>query len=98
MPDQYQLKISAIADQDLKSIYEYGFAQWGEQRADLYFDALIAHFQHLCDNPFLYAAVDEIRPGYRRSVCGSHSVFYRVIQDYVEVMAIIGKQDTQSKL
>jgi hypothetical protein len=31
MPDHYQLKISAIADQDIKSIYEYGFNQWGEQ-------------------------------------------------------------------
>lgn len=98
MPDQYQLKISAIADQDLKSIYEYGFNQWGEQQADQYFDALIAHFQLLCDNPFLYAAVDEVRPGYRRSVCGAHSIYYRVIQDYIEVMAIIGKQDVESVL
>lgn len=31
-------------------IYEYGFKQWGEERADTYYDALIDHLHQLCDN------------------------------------------------
>ncbi|WP_407943638.1 type II toxin-antitoxin system RelE/ParE family toxin, partial [Maribrevibacterium harenarium] len=38
-------------------------------------------------------AVDYIRPGYRRSVCGVHAIFYRVQPDYVEIMRIIGHND-----
>ncbi len=34
-----------------------------------------------------------IRKGYRRCVCGSDSIFYRINNDVVEIMAIIGKQD-----
>lgn len=93
MPDRYKLRLSAEADRDLDQIYEYGFRQWGEVQADNYFDELGAHLNQLTENPYLYAAVDDIRPGYRRSVCGSHSVYYRVTGEWVEIMAIIGRQD-----
>ncbi len=93
MPGKYKLKISAVADANLDSIYEYGFTQWGEEKADTYYDALISHFQQLCENPFLYAAIDDVRPGYRRSVSGSHSIYYRITDDHIEIMAIIGRQD-----
>lgn len=98
MEPNFKLKISADADRDLAALYEYGFTQWGEEQADRYFDALLTHLEQLCKNPLLYAAVDYIRPGYRRSVCGSHSIYYRVVADYVEVMAIIGKRDITARL
>ena len=93
MPQSYRLKVSASADSDLNAIYEYGFIQWGEERADSYYNDLIMHFEQICENPFLYAAVDHIRPGYRRSICGVHSVYYRVTNDSVEIMALIGQQN-----
>jgi len=45
------------------------------------------------NNPILYQAVDEIREGYRRSVRGIDSIYYRVDGDTVEIMAIFGQQD-----
>jgi toxin ParE1/3/4 len=42
-----------------------------------------------------YQAVDEIRKGYRRSVCGVDSIYYRIKGDDVEIMAIIGQQDIE---
>lgn len=98
MPRRYKLKISTVADGDLNAIYEYGFRQWGEAQADIYFNALIDHFNDLCENPFLYAAIDYIRVGYRRSVCGVHSVYYRINDDHVEVMAVIGQQDIKDQI
>jgi toxin ParE1/3/4 len=47
----------------------------------------------LAEQPFLYQAVDDIRGGYRRSVCGVDSIYYRVKGDTVEIMAILGQQD-----
>ena len=98
MIQSFKLQISAAADRHLDAIYEYGFLQWGEVQADRYYDGLIAHFAQLCDNPFLYSSVDHIRPGYRRSVYESHSVYYRVTADMVEVMAIIGRENLDTKL
>ncbi|HTV67739.1 MAG TPA: type II toxin-antitoxin system RelE/ParE family toxin [Rhizobiaceae bacterium] len=98
MPDRYSLRLSTVAESDLAAIYEYGFKQWGERQADRYYDALLAHFELICTNPFLFVAVDEIRPGYRRSVCGSHAIYYRVGDLVVEVMAVIGRQDMSDRL
>jgi len=95
MTEKYKILVSGVAEKHLSEIYEYGVLQWGEQRADQYYEALLSHFNLLCKNPFLYAAVDDVRPGYRRSVCGSHSIYYRVVVDLIEIMAVLGRQDIQ---
>ena len=90
---EYRLKVSALAEQDLRDVYAEGFETWGEQQADRYYDDLIAHFGKLCENPYLYMAVDDIRAGYRRSVCGKHAVYYRIQDDSVEIMAVLKRQN-----
>ena len=97
MPKTHRLELSADADRDLDAIYEYGFGRWGEAQADAYFASLIRHFDQLCENPFLYAPIDDIRAGYRRSVCGVHSVYYRVTDGAVQIMAIINRQDVRDR-
>ena len=72
---RFTLVLTLEADQDLDNLYVDGFKRWGEEQADQYYNALLDHFEVLCDNPFLYRAIDEIREGYRRSVCGKHSIF-----------------------
>ena len=86
---KYTLVITSEADHDLSNLYEEGFLKWGEEQADHYYNALLTHFEILCDNPYLFRAVDEIRPGYRRSVCGKHSIFYRIVGDAVEITALV---------
>ena len=98
MPDHYALRLSTMAEADLEEIYEHGFTRWGESQADSYYDGLLAHFDLLCSNPYLFIAVDEIRPGYRRSVCGVHAIYYRVAEHAIEVMAIVGRQDARRRL
>jgi len=91
-------KLTENAKNDLRTIYRYGFEKFGETQADLYFDALINHFEKIAENPFLYQAVDHIRKGYRRSVCGVESVFYRVVDDSVEIISILSHQDLDTLL
>ena len=52
----------------------------------------------LAEHPLFYPAVDHIRPGYRRSVCGVHSIFYRIDGENVEIMRILKKQDPEKQL
>ena len=71
-----------------------GLREFGEDQSDKYFNALFDKFDEIAERPLIYQSVDEIRAGYRRAVCGSESIYYRIGPDGVEVMAIIGRQDT----
>ena len=94
----FRLLISAVAEEDLAGLYTEGIRTWGQVQADRYYDALIEHFDRLCENPLLYRAVNDIRPGYRRSVCGRHAVYYRVVGETVEIMAVIKHQNIIDRL
>lgn len=87
-------KLSEAAQSDLIRIHQRGVRLYGEKQADQYFFDLIKRFEQLAEQPLMYAAVDDIRPGYRRSVCGGvDSIYYRINGDIVEIMAILGQQD-----
>ena len=88
-------RLAAAAQEDLRRIYVYGCKHWGEDAAERYYHALFDRFEQLAAQPYLYPAVDHIRPGYRRSVCGVDSIYYRVKDEVVEIMAIVGTQDTE---
>jgi len=62
------------------------------------FFQLIERFDKLAEQPLLYPAVDDIREGYRRSVCGTDSIYYRIEGQIVEIMALIGQQDVDEWL
>lgn len=91
-------KLSDEAEDDLTSIHRYGVRLWGVEQADLYYWQFIEHFNVLAEDPLLYNAVDHIRAGYRRSVCGKHAVYYRIRGEVVEIMAIIRAQDIEGRL
>ena len=63
-------KLSENASLDLIRIHQRGVREFGEQQADAYFRAFFERFEQIAEQPLLYPTVDEIRPGYRRSVCG----------------------------
>jgi toxin ParE1/3/4 len=83
-------KLSANAKEDLRRIYIFGFKSFGEQQADLYYNAFFDAFERITNNPHAYPSVDNIRAGYRRCPCGSDSIYYRINNGSVEIMAIIG--------
>ena len=86
-------RISEAAKSDLQRIYRRGVLEFGEAQADRYFNAFFERFDELAEQPFQYQAVDDIRQGYRRSVCGVDSIYYRIVDNKVEIMRILGQQD-----
>ncbi|MGM0526681.1 MAG: type II toxin-antitoxin system RelE/ParE family toxin [Pseudomonadota bacterium] len=91
-------KLTAHAKEDLYRIYEYGVTTFGEQQADTYFSHLTAAFANIADTPLLYPSVDHIRLGYRRCVCGSDSINYRIKSEHIEIVAIIKGQYVEAWL
>ncbi len=86
-------RISKHAKEDLIAIALYGDEHYGIQASDAYRDKLIQRFEVLAEKPLRYPSVDHIREGYRRSVCGVNSIYFRVDGDDIEIMRILGHQN-----
>ena len=91
-------RLTEEAEADLIRIHQWGVRTHGEAQADAYFFQLIERFDKLSEQPLLYPAVDDIREGYRRSVCGTDSIYYCIEGQTVEIMAVIGQQDVDEWL
>ena len=74
-------------------IHHYGVKQFGIKQADKYFESFFVHVDIIAENPQSFEAVEFIKHGYRRCICGVDSIFYKTNEDVVEIMAIIGRQD-----
>jgi len=91
-------RLSNAAKEDLIRIHHYGVKKFGMTQADNYFDSLFDCFDMIAQRPFSFESVDCIKKGYRRCVCGANSIYYRINDSHVEIMAIIGRQDLNSIL
>ncbi len=91
-------KLSNAAKGDLIRIHHYVVERFGMQQADAYFNSFFDHFEMIARQPLSFESVDFIKKGYRRCVCGSDAIYYKVNNNVVEIMTIIGKQDLENKL
>lgn len=86
-------KLSNLAREDLIRIHHYGVQKFGMAQADKYFNSFFEHFELIAQRPYSFESVDFIKAGYRRCVCGADSIYFKVNNDVIEIMTIIGRQD-----
>ncbi len=92
-------RLSNEAKADLIRIHHYGVEAFGMAQADKYYDSFFECFEVISQRPYSFESVDYIKKGYRRCVCGSDSIFFKIANDgIVEIMAIVGRQDLNSVL
>ena len=91
-------RLSNEAKQDLIRIHQYGIEKFGMTQADKYFDALFEYFEIITHRPFSFESADYIKKGYRCCLCGSDSIYFKINEDIVEIMAIVGRQDLSNIL
>ncbi|MFC5196367.1 type II toxin-antitoxin system RelE/ParE family toxin [Bizionia hallyeonensis] len=91
-------KLSNVAKDDLIRIHHYGVKKFGINQADKYFNSFFEYFDIIAQRPFSFESVDFIKYGYKRCVCGSDSIYFKVNHDIVEIMAIVGRQDLNNIL
>lgn len=85
--------LTGSAKSDISNLYEYGVDRFGLFQADDYLSGLFSHFEQIATTPRLFVKVDHIRPGYRRSVYGSHAVYFRERNGGILIVRILGRQD-----
>jgi toxin ParE1/3/4 len=91
-------KIANEAKNDLIRIHRYGVEKFGMIQADRYFESFFEYFDIIAERPFSFESVDHIKKEYRRCVCGVDSIYYKINENIVEIMAIVGRQDLNEKL
>lgn len=93
-----EYRLSNAAKEDLIRIHHFGVKIFGITQADKYFDAFFDYFEIIAERPFAFESVDYIKAGYRRCSCGSDTIYYRINDNIVEIMAIVGMQDLKNIL
>ena len=91
-------KLSNEAKDDLIRIRRYGAQKFGMAEADKYFDTFFEYFDIIALRPYSFESVEYLKEGYRRCVCGSYSIYYKINDNTVEIMAIVGRQDLKNIL
>lgn len=82
----YQIRQSVY--DELEQIWLYSLENWGIEQADQYTRELMSRFQWLADNPKAGRARDDIKPGYYCFPQGAHLVFYRMLDDTVDILGV----------
>ena len=77
------------ASRDLADIWRYTARRWDRLQADKYYRQLVNMIERLAENPSLGRPCDDVRLGYRRRNVGSHVVFYRTEDKFIEVVRIL---------
>lgn len=84
--------INSRAIKDLIEIAKFGDERFGAIQSEIYQEKLEALFELISEIPEAFQRVDEIRIGYHRAVCESHSIYYRIKGDKIEIMRVLGRQ------
>ena len=93
-----EYRLSNEAKEDLIRIHQYGAEKFGMAQADKYFSSFFKYFEIIARQPYSFESVEHIRNGYRRCACGPDSIYYRITNGIVEIMAIAGRQDLMKVL
>ena len=92
----HQLVIAPAAKNDLKDIYQYGLRQWGQAQSESYLSTIKNQFWLLTQQPLMGTERPELLPGARSLPIASHTLFYRVTANRVEIIRVLhGRQDPQ---
>lgn len=85
----FEIRKTKKARQDLKNIWQYGFNEWGEEQADLYYDLLEAGISNLMEFPEMGRNREALRMGYRSLQIRRHIIFYTVIESTITIQRVL---------
>ena len=95
----HRLVIAPAAKNDIKEIYQYGLRQWGQAQAESYLSTIKNQFWLLSQQPLIGTERPELLPSSRSLPVESHTLFYRVTANRVEIIRVLhGRQDPQRHL
>ena len=74
---------------DLEEIWLYTFENWSVSQADRYYNLIFDEINYICKNRTAGKSMEHVRKGYRASKVKSHLIFYRVLNNTIEIIRIL---------
>lgn len=91
--------ISKKGVSDLEKIWLYTVEKWSVEQADRYYNLIFDEINYICKNINAGKSMEHIRKGYRASKVKSHFIFYRMVNNTIEVIRILHERmDIENKL
>jgi toxin ParE1/3/4 len=81
--------ISKETVSDLDEIWLYTVEKWSVDQANLYYNLILDEINYICRKPDSGKQMDHLRKGYLVLKVKSHFIFYRVVDNVVEVIRIL---------
>lgn len=83
-------RLTKRAEKDLGNIAVYTFQNFGLRQAELYRDGLLKTLDTIAEFPLIGSDQGHIKPNVRRFVYESHSIYYRVNENGVVILRLLG--------
>jgi toxin ParE1/3/4 len=91
--------ISKKAVSDLEEIWFYTFEKWSKEQADRYYNLIFDEINYICKNVSAGKPMEHARKGYRATKVKSHLIFYKIVNDTIEIIRILHEQmDIENRL
>ena len=81
--------ITPRAAADLDEIWDYTAERWSENQAERYIRDIWSAIEAAAASPRQTRACDDVRPGYRKQLTGSHVIFFKLIPGGINVVRIL---------
>ena len=81
--------VSPAAQRSLRDIRIYSLDKFGKARTNKYLKAIRDHFESLAENPDLSKIRDEVNVGYRSAFVGSHTIYFLLKNDHIEIIDVL---------
>ena len=92
------IAFSPAAETDIDDIWDYSADNWGPDQADRYTDE-IRDACHALASGRKQGRVVNVRPGYLKTLTGSHVIYFRDQGDRLEIVRVLhSRQDAQRNL
>lgn len=92
--------LSPKAQDDLNQIWDYTLKRWGADQAERYIRDIRDAVLDLVAGNKPSQPIDDIRPGYKKTLVGSHLIFFKIedtgILDFVRILH--SRMDTERHL
>ncbi len=89
----YKYILSFEAEEDIIRIFEFGLGRFGLNQANKYYDMLFECFNKIASNPYMFPETIKNKTSYRFCVCGVDTIYFKINNNEIKIIAIIGKQD-----
>lgn len=81
--------LSPAAERDIENIWDYTEERWGRRQSVRYVRDLQAVCAGLADGSTPSRSADDIREGYRKAACGSHTAYFRIDSGRTVIVRIL---------